>query len=146
MHSVSLRCLDGLIVFWGVMACLLISGGQELLAAPGDCDKECRMPSTFATYDGTKNSCFQFEMPDCKYCTGGGGGCNSNVQKSMNPNCAEDTTMKKRVSNKNFECTIYCNTVTKDIPYEATTSVNEFKYIDTELFVHKCVPKAGGLP
>lgn len=135
MRTVPLRSLDGLIVLWGIVACFFLNGGHDLLAAPGDCDKECRMPSTFATYDGTKNTCRQYEFPDCLGCTSGGG-CDSNKAK-VNGSCQEDKTQPQQVD-YNFTCTIYCSTITKNTLYEATTEAKEFKFGASKTNVYKC--------
>ena len=143
MRTVCLCGLNGLIVLWGILACLLVSGGRELLAAPGDCDKECRTPSTFGSYDGMVNSCAQLEFPDCRFCTDAG--CNSNVAKSEGT-CQEDKTTKQK-HDVDLKCTIYCNKITKNMFHEATTTKKkeDFKFEDSGLNVFKCLPKTGGL-
>lgn len=141
MRTVYLRCLNGLIVLWGIVACLLVSGGRDLLADPGDCDKECRMVDTFGSTDFTKTFCARYKYKDCSECTYSG--CNNNVAK-LDGTCQEDTTTPWECDTT-ITCSIVCNTVTKNRRYEATTKATDFNYTKSDtLFVNKCLPKTGG--
>lgn len=137
MRTVYRRCLDGLIILWGIIACLLLSGGHDLLAAPGDCNTDCREAKTFGKFDGSTATCIQFQGPNCLYCSVNG--CNSNNTK-LNGTCQEDTLAKVQVDLTVTPCNIYCNTITKNLYYEATTTKTDFKYTKLDSNVYRCKP------
>ena len=137
----SRRILDGLIVLWGIMACLLMAGGRELLAAPGACDKECRIVSTAGAIQGGKTVCRQFKFQDCEPCTNG---CISDLPK-LGGTCKPSMDTQKEATD--FICAISCNNPAVVVYYQAATNVTDFTYVD-KVKINECkldMPGNGGL-
>jgi len=116
------RLIDGLVVLWGITACLLLVGGRNLFAAPGGCDKECRE----ILVEGRPNSnnplvtdCIAVKYKECQVCVLNGGCWMAN--KVLPGKCQTDYTTTQE-SDNSISCNILCPGPVSGTMYEAHTN------------------------
>jgi hypothetical protein len=132
------RLIDGLIVLWGITACLLFVRGKDLFAAPGDCDKECREVLTQGSdQGGGKTGCKRWKHDECTTCVDAGG-CWKDLPVKGGKCEVDETTTQEEATN--FTCAILCNNPQQVVFYEAHTNVQNFQYKEG-VFRKKCNPK-----
>jgi hypothetical protein len=131
------RLIDGLLVLWGIAACLLLVGGKQVFANPGDCDTDCRNISTAGSLQGGMTICKQFKHQDCGPC---GNGCRNDLP-ALGGKCEAGT--KKQEEATNFICAIECNNPKGSIYYQAITNETNFNFKET-ILVNWCTGKDEG--
>ncbi|MBX9625083.1 MAG: hypothetical protein K2X82_14850 [Gemmataceae bacterium] len=130
------RVIDTGIVFCALTVCGLISGIGELLAAPGDCDKECREVLVVAVDRGAPLGlrCTKNKFNDCNVCVNSGG-CDKNV--AAKGGTCNPTALNQQDCQPN-PCTILCNAPAVGTTYEAHTNDPIANYKANGQKVHVC--------
>lgn len=131
------RVIDTSIVFCALTVCGLLSGIGELLAAPGDCDTECREVIVVGVDPGKGVRCTKNKFVDCNVCVYSGG-CDKNV--AAKGGSCDDTTLNQQDCQPNT-CTILCNNPAVGTTYEAHTNDPIANYKANGQKVHQCVIK-----